>query len=115
MNIGARLKLERKRLGLSQTTIGMHGGVMKATQLNYENGNSYPDAAYLRKVAACGVDILYVVTGQRNPDIPGVMVLLSPKHQSLVTNFDAATEADKKIIEGVARLAAQQSTKTSSH
>ncbi|MBD9483883.1 helix-turn-helix transcriptional regulator [Pseudomonas sp. PDM14] len=67
MTIGERLKEERSRLGFSQTDLGAAGGVGKTTQINYEKGNGSPDAFYLAAVARLGVDVLYVVTGERRP------------------------------------------------
>jgi transcriptional regulator with XRE-family HTH domain len=66
MTIGERLKEERSRLGLSQTDLGAAGGVGKTTQINYEKGTGTPDAKYLAAVEVLGVDVLYVVTGQRS-------------------------------------------------
>lgn len=65
MPIGARLREERQRLGLSQTDFGMLGGVSKTTQLMYESEDRCPDANYLSAVAIKGVDVLYVVQGTR--------------------------------------------------
>ncbi|WP_426124642.1 helix-turn-helix domain-containing protein [Pseudomonas sp. PSPC2-3] len=65
MTISVRLKEERLRLKLSQTDLGAAGGVGKTTQINYEKGAGSPDATYLAAVAEKGVDIFYVVTGQR--------------------------------------------------
>lgn len=45
--------------------LAMHGGVVKHTQIKYESGINFPNAEYLARVAAFGVDVLYVVTGQR--------------------------------------------------
>lgn len=67
MTIGERLKEERSRLGLSQTDLGAAGGVGKTTQINYEKGSGSPDAKFLAAVAGMGVDVLYVVTGERKP------------------------------------------------
>lgn len=61
---GNRLKSERTRLAMSQTTLASIGGVGKTTQINYEKGLRSPDATYLAAVAKAGVDILYVVTGR---------------------------------------------------
>lgn len=65
MAIGDRLKEERSRLGFSQTELGAAGGVGKTTQINYEKGERNPDASYLAAVAKKGVDVLYVVQGER--------------------------------------------------
>lgn len=64
-SIGIRLREERERLAMSQTVFGGEAGVTKGAQVNYENGRRSPDAEYLAKVAAVGVDVLYVLTGTR--------------------------------------------------
>lgn len=64
-SIGERLQIERKRLGFNQTYFGEIGGVSKNAQSNYENGNRVPDASYLSALAEHGVDINYVITGNR--------------------------------------------------
>lgn len=65
MGIGDRLKEERERLGFSQTEFAAVAGASKNSQYNYEKGDRSPDADYLAAVAERGVDILYVVTGER--------------------------------------------------
>lgn len=51
---------------MNQTTFAALGGVSKDAQLNYENGSRRPDSGYLEAIAKNGVDVLYVLTGQRN-------------------------------------------------
>ncbi|WP_394231189.1 helix-turn-helix domain-containing protein [Salmonella enterica] len=69
-HIGLRLREERERLGLSQPALGKIGGVTKLTQLNYEKGKGMPDAAYLYTIhKALGINIHYILTGIRTPDI----------------------------------------------
>jgi len=67
LNIGERLKEERVRLGFNQAEFAAFAGVAKTSQFNYEKGDRSPDAAYLAAVAERGVDVLYVVTGERKP------------------------------------------------
>lgn len=67
MGIGDRLKEERERLGFNQTDFAAQAGASKNSQYNYEKGERSPDAAYLSAVADQGVDVLYVVTGERTP------------------------------------------------
>ena len=67
LKIGERLKEERARLGFNQAEFAAFAGVAKTSQFNYEKGERSPDAAYLAAVAEQGVDILYVVTGERRP------------------------------------------------
>ena len=59
-----RLRAERKRCGLSQEKFAALGGVAKDAQLNYENGSRKPDSDYLAAIAAAGVDVLYLLTGE---------------------------------------------------
>lgn len=61
----ARLRAERAGLKLNQREFGQLGGVSLDTQSNYETGKHLPDAAYLARVAAAGVDVHYVLTGKR--------------------------------------------------
>lgn len=65
--IGGRIREERLRLKLSQEEFGSFGGVIQNTQWKYEDGQRTPDAMYLALVAEKGVDVLYVVTGRREP------------------------------------------------
>ncbi|HGQ7396659.1 TPA: helix-turn-helix domain-containing protein [Pseudomonas aeruginosa] len=67
MTIGERLKEERQRLGMSQTELAEQCGVSKNTQLAYEKGERSPDAAYLLRASLLGADVLYVITGRRQP------------------------------------------------
>ena len=64
-NFFARLKEERLRLGLNQTDFGAAGGVKKLAQFSYEQGDRFPDVEYLYGISNIGVDIVYVLNGQR--------------------------------------------------
>ncbi len=61
-----RLKEERDRLHLSQTDFAALADSSKASQINYEAGKRAPDSEYLTKIAASGVDILYLFSGLRS-------------------------------------------------
>lgn len=63
--LGERLKEVRGELGLSQTAFAAIGGVQKRAQINYEQDERAPDAAYLKAIADHGVDVRYIVTGER--------------------------------------------------
>lgn len=65
LRIGARLREERTRLRFSQSKLGAIGGVETNAQGNYESGTRSPKASYLAMIAAVGIDISYVVTGNR--------------------------------------------------
>ena len=66
-HIGERLRGERARLGLSQVVIADACGVNRSTLATWEKGEQSPTAAVLSMMAGLGVDVLYVVTGERAP------------------------------------------------
>lgn len=63
---GARLAGERQRIGMNQAQLGLICGVSKTSQLNYESGKRSPDSIYLNAAMQAGVDVMYVLTGQRH-------------------------------------------------
>jgi len=65
MSIGARLKEERKRLCMAIPAFAAIAGVGKNTFIDWQNDASSPPAAKLAALAEAGLDVLYVVTGQR--------------------------------------------------
>jgi transcriptional regulator with XRE-family HTH domain len=64
--IGSRIREERERLKLTQRAFGEIGGVEPNAQGKYESGERWPKADYLAAVAQRGVDVLYVLTGERS-------------------------------------------------
>lgn len=67
MTIEKRLKEERERIGLSQSRFGDLAKVVKQTVIQWEKGASSPDAVQLTAFAAAGVDVFYIITGDRIP------------------------------------------------
>lgn len=65
MSIGARIKEERARLGLSQEAFSLAGGVQRRAQVRYEKDERQPDADYLAAIAQAGADVGYITTGVR--------------------------------------------------
>lgn len=70
VSIGERLRSERQRLDMNQTQIGECGGVTKKTQMLYEAGERFPDAAYLAAIAKAGADVRYIITGECEGSAP---------------------------------------------
>ncbi|MBB6259343.1 MULTISPECIES: helix-turn-helix domain-containing protein [Xanthomonas] len=66
MSVGLRLKEERKRIGLTQTELAERCGLSKRAQLNFEKDEQLPGGAYLLAATVLGVDVLYVLTGERH-------------------------------------------------
>jgi phage repressor protein C with HTH and peptisase S24 domain len=64
-SFGQRLREERERLGIKVTEFGTQAGVQKNAQINYEADRRSPDSNYLSAAAKQGVDVYYVLTGQR--------------------------------------------------
>lgn len=93
--IGDRLREERERLGLSQGAFGEIGGVKANAQGNYEKGERNPDAGYLAAVAARGVDVLYVVTGERRPT-PSES--LNGEESRVIAEFRSLSEEDRASV-----------------
>ncbi len=95
LNFGDRLREERIRLGLNQGELANVAEVSKTTQFNYEKGERSPDAPYLAKVAAAGVDVLYVLTGQR---VAPSSADLSADESELLNHFRSMPESDRAAV-----------------
>lgn len=65
--IGARFREERKRLELSQEVLATQIFTSGRTVKNYESGESSPKANELSRFAELGGDVLYIITGERQP------------------------------------------------
>jgi transcriptional regulator with XRE-family HTH domain len=63
---GKRLKEERERLGISQADFATACGVGRTAQFNYESGKRSPDGDYLNAAGEFGIDVGYVLFGERS-------------------------------------------------
>lgn len=61
-----RLRLERKRMGLSQEEFGKLGNVSKTAQYLYESARNWPTLEYLEALRMGGVDVAYIASGIRS-------------------------------------------------
>ncbi|MCA8414381.1 helix-turn-helix domain-containing protein [Burkholderia multivorans] len=95
MSIGARLKEERLRIGLSQAEIAALGGLSNKTQLSYESDTRSPDANYLAALAKIGVDVLYVITGERS-----VQSTLPSDEADMLDSFRQLNEIGRAAVQG---------------
>ena len=64
-SIGEILKEERQRLGMNQEDFAAVAGLKRRAQTLYEQNERAPDALYLRALAGIGVDVHYIITGER--------------------------------------------------
>ncbi|WP_183781344.1 helix-turn-helix domain-containing protein [Pseudomonas sp. JAI115] len=107
MNIGERLRQERVRLGTNQAEFATLAGVAKTSQFNYEKGERSPDSAYLAAVAERGVDVLYVVTGERTPT---PLESVTPEEDRLIGFYRAMAESDRQSLMRMAFALANAAT-----
>ncbi|PLX76947.1 MAG: hypothetical protein C0607_03145 [Azoarcus sp.] len=69
IEFSARLREERKRLGMNQTEFAKATGIHLNSQSRYENGDRAPDMNYLAALSRLGVDISFLFTGERGRDL----------------------------------------------
>jgi len=67
--LAARLREERLRLGLSAREMAAIGGISPASQSLYEADKRVPDARYLSAALADGLDVHYLLTGERASEL----------------------------------------------
>lgn len=92
MEVGARLKQERERQGMSQTEFGQIGGVKRGSQLEYESGKRPFDIQYLLSLIRTGVDPHFILTGRRASDG------LTEDQSSIVSAFDALPPVNQRAL-----------------
>lgn len=93
MQISERIKSERKRLGYNQTEFAEIAHATRGTASNWETGTGSPDAQALAALAAVGLDVLYVVTGQRSFEPPP---RLSSEEETMLDYFKDAPKAARR-------------------
>ena len=63
------------------------GSVGAVAQSNYERGKRHPDSVYLAAIAAAGVDVQYVLTGQRSAE-----PVLTPEEKAVLAAWKKASK-----------------------
>ena len=96
MDIGERLRSERERLGYSQTSFAELASASKHAQINWEKGVAAPNALALNAWAKEGVDVLFVVTGERRSD--SVAQSLSADEQLLLDSYRGMPVTKRKVL-----------------
>lgn len=103
MHTGERIKEERERLGLSQADFAALADSTRKTLFNWESGAATPNATVLAAWATHGLDVLYVVTGQRSPSMPAT----DPAEQVLLDSYRrCGAQAKQNLIQTAALLSA---------
>jgi len=89
MHTGDRIKEERERLGFNQADFAALAGATRKTLFNWESGAASPNTAALAAWAEAGLDVLYVVTGQRTggASAPAPVHALARDEEILLDNY----------------------------
>jgi transcriptional regulator with XRE-family HTH domain len=90
--IGDRLRLERLRLGKNIDEMAEITGAHRNSIANYEKAERQPNTAFLLILRDIGVDIAYVLTGERADSS------LSAEHTNLIDMFDQLSSREKNGI-----------------
>lgn len=104
-SLSERLKEERKRFKLNQTDFGLIGGIQKHAQMMYEKGKRYPNGEYLSLLESAGVDVGYIITGNRDTSSESAQLFiktflsLDEKSQQSICNIMGLNLADLKFYE----------------
>ncbi|MBV7417988.1 helix-turn-helix domain-containing protein [Comamonas sp. CMM03] len=92
---GERIKSERLRLDIQQLAFAEACGVSRGGLLKWEKGEASPNAAALAAMSALGVDVLYVVTGQRAGDVE---TTLAPAERELLQAWRQSSEQGRALL-----------------
>lgn len=83
-------------MGLSQTDFAKLVGHSRSGQASYERGDNIPGGAYLSALHAIGVDVLYILTGNRTPE-----KTYTSDEQALIEKYRAMNEAARLNMQAV--------------
>ncbi|WP_082752775.1 helix-turn-helix domain-containing protein [Janthinobacterium sp. B9-8] len=92
VGVSARLKEERKRLGLSQEAAAKALGISVDSLYGYEKNKTNPPISVLLPFSDIGADVQYIVTGERTAG------LLSPEEQQMISALRAATPSVRTAL-----------------
>ena len=110
MHFGERIKEERERLGFNQGDFAALAEATRKTLFNWESGSASPNAAVLAAWAQHGLDVLYVVTGERLSAQPAT----DPAEQVLLDSYRRCKpDAKAHLIQTAALLSAGIAPSTS--
>jgi transcriptional regulator with XRE-family HTH domain len=108
MSFGARLKEERRRLGLKQAEFAERVGTDMPKQSLYERNQRELRASYLARLEPVGVDVRYVVTGRRSEG-----GLLDEEETALLTTYlglpEELRQSVERLVEDLAEYAGRGS------
>ena len=105
-----RLREERDALGFTQEAMAEKAGISKRSYCAYEAGETAPSAKLLAALALMGVDVAYLLTGQRAGGATAAPApALAPDEEILLDNYrncpPDARAAIKTTSDALARVA----------
>lgn len=98
---GERLREERIRIDVSQLSMAESCGVSRGTLATWEKGEQSPNAAALAVMASLGIDVLYVVTGQRAGETEAT---LAPAERALLQAWRDSNDKGRAALSAVAEV-----------
>lgn len=101
VSFGERLRSERLRIGLQQIELADACEVARKTLSVWEKGEQTPNAAILARMANAGVDVLYVVTGQRATESE---VTLGPAERALLQAWRESGDKGRALLSAAAEV-----------
>lgn len=96
--IGARIRRERERLGLTQGAFAKAIGVGRLSSIHYELGDTSPNTEVLLLMKDAGVDIWFVLTGETREDIIDQQAMEKAVDLLLKMIFDLQAKPDAKVM-----------------
>lgn len=99
VSFGERLRQERMRIGMQQVEMAEACEVSRKTLSVWEKGEQTPNTAVLALMARHGVDVLYVVTGQRTGESEST---LSPAERELLQAWRHGSEKGRSALTAMA-------------
>lgn len=103
--IGERLREERLRIAFAQVAFAEACDINRGTLSNWEKGVQTPPAAVLGVMATLGIDVLYVVTGERAGESEAT---LAPAERALLQAWRDSNEKGRAALEAVAEVLKQE-------
>lgn len=101
VSFGERLRSERLRIGLQQLELAEACEVARKTLSVWEKGEQTPNAAILSRMAVVGVDVLYVVTGERAGESEAT---LAPAERDLLHAWRDSGDKGRAALAAVAEI-----------
>ena len=99
--IGARLREERLRISMSQVDFSEACGASRNALVQWERGDATPNAGVLALMSGQGVDVLYVVTGDRAGESEAT---LAPAERDLLQAWRDSGDKGRAALAAVAEI-----------